>query len=134
MVIVEFVDMAPPGAESSFYPVAPGKGYFNDSSFVIMGIIVLALPSVVLARAGAAMHLSIRSRRYGLLRTLGTPPRQMASVIAADMAVPLLSGALLGSAAYAAAMSIPGFVHHRRELVLDQGPAPAQSCMRGRYR
>ena len=106
MVIVEFVDMAPPGAESSFYPVAPGKGYFNDSSFVIMGIIVLALPSVVLARAGAAMHLSIRSRRYGLLRTLGTPPRQMASVIAADMAVPLLSGALLGSAVYAAAMSI----------------------------
>ena len=91
MVIVEFVDMAPPGAESSFYPVTPGKGYFNDSSFVIMGIIVLALPSVVLARAGAAMHLDIRSRRYGLLRTLGTPPRQMAAIIAADMAVPLLS-------------------------------------------
>ena len=108
MVIVEFVDAPQAGAESSFYPVAPVKGYFNDSSFIIMGIIILALPSVVLARAGAAMHADIRSRRYGLLRTLGTPPRQMATVIAADMAVPLLAGALLGSTAYAAAMSILG--------------------------
>ncbi len=108
MVIVEFMDAPPAGAESSFYPVAPGRAYFDDSSFIIMGIIILALPSVVLARAGAAMHIAIRSRRYGLLRTLGTPPRQMALVIGADMAVPMLAGALLGSAAYAAVMSSLG--------------------------
>ena len=108
MVIIEFLDAPPAGAESSFYPVAPGRSYFDDSSFIIMGIIILALPSVVLARAGAAMHIAVRSRRYGLLRTLGTPPRQMALVISADMAVPLLAGALLGSVAYAAVMSSLG--------------------------
>ena len=108
MVIIEFMDAPPLGAESSFYPVAPGRAYFDDSSFIIMGIIILALPSVVLARAGAAMHIAVRSRRYGLLRTLGTPPRQMATVIAADMAVPLLAGALLGSIAYAIVMSSLG--------------------------
>ena len=108
MVIIEFMDAPPPGTESSFYPVAPGRAYFDDSSFIIMGIIILALPSVVLARAGAAMHIAVRSRRYGLLRTLGTPPRQMATVIAADMAVPLLAGALLGSAVYAIVMSSLG--------------------------
>ena len=53
MVIVEFIDTVPPGAESSFYPVAPVEGYFDDSSFIIMGILILVLPSVVLARAGA---------------------------------------------------------------------------------
>ena len=124
MVIVEFVDSPPDGAESSFYPIAPARGYFSDSSFIIMGFIILALPSVVLARAGAAMHVAIRSRRYGLLRTLGTPPRQMATVIAADMAVPLLAGALLGSVAYAAAMltmgsfTLAGSSYWTRDLVL----------------
>ena len=124
MVIVEFIDTVPPGAESSFYPVASVEGYFDDSSFIILGIAILMLPSVVLARAGAAMHLSIRSRRYGLLRTLGTPPRQMASMIAADMAVPLLAGALVSSAAYAAVMSsfgsftLAGSSYWTRDLLL----------------
>ena len=124
MVIVEFIDTVPPGAESSFYPVAPVEGYFDDSSFIILGIIILVLPSVVLARAGASMHLNIRSRRYGLLRTLGTPPRQMASMIAADMAVPLLAGALVSSAAYAAVMSsfgsftLAGSSYWTRDLLL----------------
>ncbi len=131
MVIVEFVDSPPPGAESSFYPIAPVRGYFSDSSFIIMGFIILALPSVVLARAGAEMHIAIRSRRYGLLRTLGTPPRQMATVIAADMAVPLLAGALLGSVAYAAAMStlgsftLAGSSYWTRDLVLPVAYAAA---------
>ena len=124
MVIVEFLDAPPPGAESSFYAVASVEGYFDDSSFIIMGILILALPSVVLARAGAAMQLNIRSRRYGLLRTLGTPPRQMASVIAADMAVPLLAGSLLGSAVYASVMSsfgsftLAGSSYWTRDLLL----------------
>ena len=124
MVIVEFIDTVPPGAESSFYPVAPVEGYFDDSSFIIMGIVILVLPSVVLARAGAAMHLNIRSRRYGLLRTLGTPPRQMASMIAADMAAPLLAGALASSVAYAAVLSsfgsftLAGSSYWSRDLVL----------------
>ena len=70
------------------------------------------------------MHLNIRSRRYGLLRTLGTPPRQMAAVIAADMTVPLLAGALLGSAVYAAVMSsfgsftLAGSSYWTRDLLL----------------
>ena len=66
------------------------------------------LPSLALARAGAAVHVAARSRRYGLLRVLGAPPRQLAVVVAADMAVPMLVGALLGSVVYAAFMSIWG--------------------------
>ena len=126
MTIVEFIDTVPSGAESTFYSVGSVEDFFypNDSSFIIMGIIILVLPSVVLARAGAAMHLSVRSRRYGLLRTLGTPPRQLAVVIAADMAVPLLAGALLGSVAYAAVMSsfgsftLAGSSYWTRDLLL----------------
>ena len=131
LVIVEFVEAPPAGAESSFYPIAPVRGYFDDSSFIIMGIIILALPSVVLARAGAEMHIAIRSRRYGLLRTLGTPPRQMTTVIAADMAVPLLAGALLGSVAYASVMwlmgsfTLAGTSYWTRDLLLPVAYAGA---------
>ena len=123
MVIVEFVDMAPPGAESSFYPVAPGKGYFNDSSFVIMGIIVLALPSVVLARAGAAMHLDIRSRRYGLLRTLGTPPRSDGIDNCSRYGGAAAVRRAAGLGRLRRSHIVPGFVHAGGDLVLDQGPA-----------
>ena len=110
MVIIEFIDTVPPGAESSFRPVVTGEGWFypRDSSFVVLGILILVLPSVALARAGAVVHLNARSRRYGLLRTLGTPPLHLAVVIMSDMAVPLLAGALLGSAAYAGVMSSSG--------------------------
>ena len=105
LVIVEFMDAAPPGLESKFYPVRAGKGWPRDSSFVVMGLLVLVLPSVAVARAGAAVHVNSRARRYGLLRVLGTPPRQLAVAIAADMAIPLLAGALAGSVGYAVVMS-----------------------------
>ena len=105
MVIVEFTDTVPPESASGFQPIRVGRTYAPDTSFVIVGLLVLALPSIALARAGAAMHLNTRSRRYGLLRVLGTPPRQLAAVIATDMAIPILAGALVGSVVYAAAMS-----------------------------
>ncbi len=131
LVIVEFLDAPPSGAESSFYPIAPVRGHFSDSSFVILGIIILALPSLVLARAGASVHVDVRSRRYGLLRTLGAPPRQMAAMIAADMAFPLLAGALIGSIAYAAFMSmfgsftLAGSSYWTRDLILPAAYAAA---------
>ena len=108
LAIVEFTDTVSPeiALKSSFQPVRAGKGWTDDSSYmVIIGLLVLVLPSIALARAGAAMHLNTRSRRYGLLRILGAPPRRLAVVIAADMAVPMLIGALLGSVVYAAFMS-----------------------------
>ena len=106
LVIVEFTAAVPEGLESSFYPIVPGRVKWPaDTSIVILGIAVLVLPSVALARSGATVYVAVRSRRYGLLRVLGAPPRQMAVMIAADMAVPLLVGAFLGSVAYAAFMS-----------------------------
>ena len=112
MVIVEFTDTVPSDVASRFYPVRPGQISRSDppfdTSFVVVGLLVLVLPSVALARAGAAVHLNARSRRYGLLRMLGAPPRQLAAAIAADMAIPMLAGALVGSAAYAAVMSSLG--------------------------
>ena len=124
-VIVEFVATVPESVASSFYPIRPGRVKWPvETSFVIVGLVILVLPSVALARAGAAVHVAARSRRYGLLRVLGAPPRQLAVVIAADMAVPLLVGALLGSVAYAAFMSswgaftLAGTSYWTRDLLL----------------
>ena len=131
LVIVEFMDVVPPGLERKFYPVVAGRGYPSDSSFVILGLLVLVLPSVAVARAGAAVHLDGRARRYGLLRVLGMPPRQLAAVIAADMAVPLLAGALAGAAAYAALMSswgsftLAGSSYWTKDLLLPVALAAA---------
>ena len=107
LVIVEFTDTVPPEAvlSSHFQPIRVKRSYAPDTSFVILGLLVLALPSIALARAGAAVHLNARSRRYGLLRVLGAPPRRLAMLIALDIAAPILAGALLGSVVYAATMS-----------------------------
>ena len=108
LAIVEFTDTVSPeiASKSSFQPIRTGKGWPDDTSYmVIVGLLILVLPSIALARAGAAVHLNTRSRRFGLLRIMGAPPRQLAVVIAADMAIPTLVGALLGSLIYTAVMS-----------------------------
>ena len=107
LAIVEFTDTVSPetALKSSFQPIRAGKGWPDDSSYmVIMGLLILVLPSIALARTGAAVHLNTRSRRYGLLRVLGAPPRKLAVLIALDIAAPVLAGALLGSVVYAAFM------------------------------
>ena len=106
MVIVEFIDTAPSDdAALAFHPIrARTPGYAEDTSFVVFGLLILVLPSMALARAAAAVHLNTRSRRYGLLRVMGAPPSQLAAVIAADMAAPMLAGAFIGSIAYAVVM------------------------------
>ena len=128
MVIVEFTDTVPEELSSRFYPILPGRVKWPiDTSFVIMGLVILVLPSVALARAGAAVHVAARSRRYGLLRVLGVPPRQLAVVIAADMAIPLFAGALLGSVIYAVFMStwgsftLAGTSYWTEDLVIPVG-------------
>ena len=126
LVIVEFTDTVPPEAvlSSHFQPIRVKRSYAPDTSFVILGLLVLALPSIALARAGAAVHLNARSRRYGLLRVLGAPPRRLAMLIALDIAAPVLAGALLGSVLYAATMSslntftLAGSSYWARDLVL----------------
>lgn len=107
MVIVEFIDTVSPeiASKSRFQPIQVKQSYPPGSSLVIFGLFILVLPSIALARAGAAVHLNARSRRYGLLSILGAPPRQLAVVIAGDMAVPTLAGALIGSAVYTVIMS-----------------------------
>ncbi len=107
LVIVEFIDAVPTDAVSGlhFQPILVKESYGPDTSIVILGLLVLALPSIALARAGAAVHLNARSRRYGLLRVLGATPRKLALLIALDIAAPVLAGALLGSVAYAATLS-----------------------------
>ena len=126
LVIVEFTDTVPPEAVSSshFQPIRVKRSYAPDTSIVILGLLVLALPSIALARAGAAVHLNARSRRYGLLRVLGAPPRRLAMLIALDIAAPVLAGALIGSVVYAATMSslntftLAGSSYWARDLVL----------------
>ena len=133
LVIVEFTDTIPQevAKNSHFEPVRVKQSYAPDTSFVIIGLLILVLPSIALARAGAAIHLNARSRRYGLLRIMGAPPRQLAVVIAADMAVPMLAGALLGSVVYAAFMSslrtftLAGNSYWASDLVLPVGLALA---------
>ena len=79
LAIVEFTDTVSPetALKSSFQPIRAGKGWSDDSSYmVIMGLLILVLPSIALARAGAAVHLNARSRRYG--RTVESPRRASA--------------------------------------------------------
>ena len=125
MVIIDFIDTVPPDIGSQFHPVGTGPpGWAKDTSVVVMGLLILVLPSVALARSGATVHLNTRARRFGLLRILGTPPRQLALAIAADMAVPMLAGAILGSVVYAAVMSslgsftLAGSSYWTKDLVL----------------
>ena len=122
MVIVEFTDTVPSKVASRFYPVRAGQPSRSDppfdTSFVVVGLLVLVLPSVALARAGAAVHLNARSRRYGLLRVLGTPPRQLAIAIAADMAIPMLAGSTGGFSRLRGCHVVVGGVHAGWELVL----------------
>ena len=134
MAIVEFTDTVSPelASKSSFQPIRTGKGWTDDTSaMVIVGLLILVLPSIALARAGATIHLNTRSRRFGLLRIMGAQPRQLALLIAADMAIPTLAGALLGSVAYAAAMSslrtftLAGNSYWASDLVLPLGLALA---------
>ena len=137
LAIVEFTDTVSQevASKSSFQPIRTGKGWPDDTSFVIMGLLILVLPSIALARAGAAVHLNARSRRYGLLRILGAPPRRLAAVIASDMAVPMLAGALLGSAVYAVVMSsldsftLAGNSYWASDLLLPIGLALALSLV-----
>ena len=107
LVVVEFTDTVRPEIvlSSNFQPIRYDKGYAPYIDFMIIGFLVLALPSIALARAGAAVQLNARSRRYGLLRVLGAAPRQLAAVMAADMSIPMLAGGLVGSAAYAVVIS-----------------------------
>ena len=108
LVVVEFTDTVRPeiALRSNFQPIRYDKGYAPYTDFVILGFLVLALPSIALARAGAAVHLNARSRRYGLLRVLGAAPRQLAAVMVADMSIPMLAGGLVGSVAYAVVISL----------------------------
>ena len=109
LAIVEFTDTVSPEisveVELSANSHRQGLRPDDTSYMVIVGLLILVLPSIALARAGAAVHLNTRSRRFGLLRIMGAPPRQLAVVIAADMAIPTLVGALLGSLIYTAVMS-----------------------------
>ena len=92
---------------------------------MIIGLFVLALPSIALARAGAAVHLNARSRRYGLLRALGAAPRQLAAVMVSDMAIPVLAGGLVGSVAYAVVTSSLDSFTLRGKLVLGERSLPS---------
>ena len=134
MAIVEFTDTVSPetASKSSFQPIRTGEGWPDESGFmVIFGLLILVLPSIALARAGAAIHLNTRSRRFGLLRIMGAQPRQLALLIAADMAIPTLAGALLGSVLYAAVMSslrtftLVGNSYWASDLILPLGLALA---------
>ena len=124
MVVVEFTDAVPPDIAQRFHPIRAGRSWAPETGFVIVGLIILVLPSVALVRAGAAVHLNARSRRYGLLRVLGTPPRQLALAMAADMAIPMLAGALVGSIVYSVVMfslgsfTLAGTSYWARDLVL----------------
>ena len=132
LVIIEYVETVPHGFESNFFPVRSHQGFPPDTSFVILGIAMLVLPSAAVALAGARVHLIGRAERYRLLRILGATPRQLRSVIVTDMIIPLLAGGLIGIAAYSATMSrigafrLAGSSYWARDLIL---PISTAACI-----
>jgi len=63
-----------------------------------VGIVVLVVPSLVLAASAARLTAARRERRLAALRLAGATPRQVVSAVSAETGVAAVGGALLGLA------------------------------------
>ena len=132
MVIVEFVATVPESVASSFYPIRPGRVKWPvETSFVIVGLLILVLPSVALARAGAARP---RSRQVAALR----PSEGLGRAAAAACRRNCSRHGRASAGGRPARLGrlrrlhvVVGRVHPGWHLVLDEGPAPPRSLRRG---
>ncbi|MFE1835643.1 FtsX-like permease family protein [Streptomyces sviceus] len=74
----------------------------TDQGTVLLGVVLLAMPVVVLASAAGRLGAGRREQRLAALRLAGATPRQILAMTAVEAAVTGAAGALAGALAYTA--------------------------------
>ena len=74
----------------------------TDEATTLLGVVLLAMPVVVLSSAAGRLGAARREQRLAALRLAGATPRQIVAMTAAEAAAVGAAGALTGALAYAA--------------------------------
>ncbi|WP_330347456.1 FtsX-like permease family protein [Streptomyces sp. NBC_00582] len=74
----------------------------SDRGMALLGVVLLAMPVVVLSAAGGRLGAARREQRLAALRLAGATPRQIIAMTAAEAAAVGAAGAVAGALAYAA--------------------------------
>lgn len=74
----------------------------SDQPVALLGIVLLAMPVVVLSSAAGRLGAARREQRLAALRLAGSTPRQIIAMTALEAAAVGLAGALTGALAYVA--------------------------------
>lgn len=74
----------------------------GDQGIAVLGVVLLAMPVVVLSAAAGRLGAARRERRLAALRLAGATPRQITAMTALEAAVLGAVGALTGALAYVA--------------------------------
>ncbi|MEV0636172.1 FtsX-like permease family protein [Streptomyces sp. NPDC050619] len=74
----------------------------SDKGTALLGVVLLAMPVVVLASAAGRLGAARREQRLAALRLAGATPRQILAMTAVEAAVVGAAGALAGALAYVA--------------------------------
>lgn len=74
----------------------------SDQGTALLGVVLLAMPVVVLASAAGRLGAARREQRLAALRLAGATPRQILAMTAAEAAAVGAAGALAGALAYVA--------------------------------
>jgi hypothetical protein len=75
-----------------------------DEGMAVLGVVLLAMPVVVLASAAGRLGAARREQRLAALRLAGATPRQILAMTAVEAAAVGAAGALTGALAYVALM------------------------------
>ncbi len=78
----------------------------SDRDAVLLGLVLLAMPVVVLSSAAGRLGAARREQRLAALRLAGATPRQILTMTAVEAAVVGAAGALAGALAYAALLPV----------------------------
>jgi hypothetical protein len=74
----------------------------NDKGAALLGVVLLAMPVVVLSSAAGRLGAARREQRLAALRLAGATPRQILAMTGAEAAAVGAAGALTGAVAYVA--------------------------------
>ncbi|MCW8378899.1 FtsX-like permease family protein [Streptomyces justiciae] len=77
---------------------------YGDQAAALLGVVLLAMPVVVLSSAAGRLGAARREQRLAALRLAGATPRQILGMTALEAAAVGATGALTGALAYVAAL------------------------------
>lgn len=87
---------------SGFHGTTAGVFTATDRATALLGVVLLAMPVVVLSSAAGRLGAARREQQLAALRLAGATPRQILAMTAVETAAVGAAGALTGALAYAA--------------------------------